>query len=164
MFKEILKSKINITDTLYLRFDINAFINAEASGIDIFNISALVANPRQVINLIKIGLADCLGSDAHLLSVTANSVIKELGADTLSLYLQTAILDALPEPVIGGDNKTKKGDDISKIYSLFVDIMGRTEEEFLSLTLREVMKRWDNYAVFNGYKKPGIEIKTFDDD
>lgn len=164
MFKEILKSKINITDTLYLRFDINAFIKAEIEGINIFDMAEVVLNPQKVIKLLKIGLSDCLENDNVLISEAANKTIKMLGADITSVYLQTAILEALPEPVIGGNGNNAKGGDISKVYGLFVDVMGRTEEEFLKLTLREVMKRWDNYAVFNGYKKPGIEIKAFDDD
>ncbi len=166
MFKEILKSKINITDNLYLRFDIKALITAETEGIDIFDLANAIKEPKKVFTLLKIGMADCFGNATkNVISRVVAKIIENYDADTISLLLQAAILDALPAPVLGGDGKTdRKNFDISGIYSLFVDVMGRTDEEFMSLTLREVMRRWDSYAIFNGYKKPGIEIKTFDDD
>ena len=165
MFEKILKSKINLTDTLYLRFDINAMIKAEQAGIDIFDLSDSFMNYKKAVKLLGIGLAACLAENGIPESKTdelISRLIKKIGVKELTLSMQMAILSALPDPIIGAKPDSKKA-DFSKLYSLFVDVMGRTEQEFMSLTVREVLRRWDDYAAFNGYKKPDVTFTQYDD-
>lgn len=165
MFEKILKSKIHLTDTLYLRFDINAMIKVEQDGIDIFNLADSFLNYKKAVKLLGIGLAACLSENSIPESKTdelISRLIKKIGVKELTLSMQMAILSALPDPIIGAKPDSKKA-DFSKLYGLFVDVMGRTEQEFMSLTVREVLRRWDNYAVFNGYKKPDVTFTQYDD-
>lgn len=149
-----------------MRYDIKAFILAELARINFLNISEVMNNSVQAVKYLKIGLADCfdsLGLSESERSEITSELIKS--TDVFSL-MQTATVAALPKPVVGNhsNDSDKKPVDMSKLYGLFVDVMGREEKEFFGLTLREVLERWDNFAVFNGYKKAPQQFKEFDDD
>ncbi len=159
MFKELLKSKIPITDTLYLRYDINALIKAEEKNINPFALQFPIP-----LDYLRVGL-DCCFSELGLSDVQCSEVVSQ----TVKLpweYLQSKVLEAtkqaLPPPIIGSKYDGTKP-DFKKLRDLFVDIMGRTNEEFLSSTLAEITERWNDYAVFNGYIPPAQTFKQFDD-
>ena len=66
-------------------------------------------------------------------------------------YLQDRVLAAttaaLPAPIVGS-KPTDEKPDFKKLRSLFIDIMGRTDEEFMYSTLYEITDRWNDYATF----------------
>lgn len=165
MFTELLKQKTPVTDTLYLRFDINSFISAELAGINIFDINNVFTEPKKAVELLKIGLADCLNS----LGIS-EPLLSEIAAELIALpdisdIIASAITGALPEPIRGAaPSKSGKPADMRVLRSRYVDIMGRSDEEFLSSTLREVLDRWDKYAIFHGYKKAPQTFRQYDDD
>ena len=76
MFTELLNKKIYITDTLYLRYDIKAFIEAEENGISPFELTFPLP-----LDYIRAGLRCCfdeLGADSVKRSEIVAYMIKEL--------------------------------------------------------------------------------------
>ena len=65
-------------------------------------------------------------------------------------------------PIVGS-KPTEEKPDFKKLRSLFIDIMGRTEEEFTYSTLYEITYRWNDYATFMGYKAPTERFVQYDD-
>ncbi len=88
MFTELLNKKIYITDTLYLRYDIKAFIEAEEKGISPFELTFPLP-----LDYIRAGLRCCfdeLGADHVKRSEIVAYMIKELSQE----YLQDRVLAA----------------------------------------------------------------------
>lgn len=88
MFTELLNKKIYITDTLYLRYDIKAFIEAEEKGISPFELTFPL-----LLDYIRAGLRCCfdeLGADSVKRSEIVAYMIKELSQE----YLQDRVLAA----------------------------------------------------------------------
>lgn len=160
MFKELLKTKTPITDTLYLRYDIQAFINAEIKGINPFKLRIPIP-----IEYFRVGLSCCfneIGLKAPEQAEVISEVIEKLPSDYIQQKILEATSAAFPPPIIGAKSDDKEA-DFRNLRSLFVDIMRRSEEEFLTSTPAEITERWNNYAVFKGYKKPVETFKQFDD-
>ena len=161
MFTELLNKKIYITDTLYLRYDIKAFIEAEEKGISPFELTFPLP-----LDYIRAGLRCCfdeLGADSVKRSEIVAYMIKELSQEYLQDRVLAATTAALPAPIVGS-KQTNEKPDFKKLRSLFVDIMGRTEEEFIYSTLYEITDRWNDYATFMGYKAPTERFVQYDDD
>ncbi len=165
MFIELLKQKTPITDTLYLRYDINSFISAELAGINIFDIGGVFDEPKKAVQLLKFGLADCFSS-LGISEPSCSNIAAELAdIPTVPNMVAVAIAGALPEPIKGvSDSGGGKPADMRVLHSRYVDVMGRTDEEFFKSTLREVLDRWDKYAIFHGYKKAPETFRQYDDD
>lgn len=88
MFTELLNKKIYITDTLYLRYDIKAFIEAEEKGISPFELTFPLP-----LDYIRAGLRCCfdeLGADSVKRSEIVAYMIKELSQE----YLQDRVFAA----------------------------------------------------------------------
>ena len=161
MFKELLKTKTPITDTLYLRYDIQAFINAEIKGINPFKLRIPIP-----IEYFRVGLRCCfdeLGLKAPEQSEIVSEIVEKLPSDYIQRQILEATSNAFPPPTIGAKPDDKEA-DFRNLRSLFVDVMRRSEEEFLTSTPAEITERWNNYAVYKGYKKPVETFKQFDDD
>lgn len=160
MFAELLKKKIYITDTLYLRYDIKAFIKAEQSGIDPFSLTLPVP-----LAYVRAGLECCFDelkfSQTQRSEVTAG-IVSTLPQELLQAKILQATSEALPAPIVGS-KPTKEKPDFKKLRNLFLDIMRRTEEEFMRSTLYEITDRWNDYAVFMGYKAPAERFVQYDD-
>ena len=160
MFTELLNKKIYITDTLYLRYDIKAFIEAEENGISPFELTFPLP-----LDYIRTGLRCCfdeLGADSVKRSEIVAYMIKELSQEYLQDRVLAATTAALPAPIVGS-KPTEEKPDFKKLRSLFIDIMGRTEEEFTYSTLYEITDRWNDYATFMGYKAPTERFVQYDD-
>ncbi len=161
MFTELLNKKIYITDTLYLRYDIKAFIEAEEKGISPFELTFPLP-----LDYIRAGLRCCfdeLGLSPTQRSEIVSDITAQLPQEFLQDKVLTATTAALPAPIVGGKTTNEKP-DFKKLRSLFVDIMGRTEEEFMYSTLYEITDRWNDYATFMGYKAPTERFVQYDDD
>ena len=160
MFTELLNKKIYITDTLYLRYDIKAFIEAEENGISPFELTFPLP-----LDYIRAGLRCCfdeLGADSVKRSEIVAYMIKELSQEYLQDRVLAATTAALPAPIVGS-KPTEEKPDFKKLRSMFIDIMGRTEEEFTYSTLYEITDRWNDYATFMGYKAPTERFVQYDD-
>lgn len=164
MLIEVEKSgfPIKIGETAaYLRFDNRAFLNIEKEGFNFLDISSL--GYRAAESFLRNGLrcwADEIGVDEEEI---AGKLLEAHTPEYISDSIAGGVMLALPEPILGVKNETDKAPDFSHVHFLFCDIMGKSEELFWELTLREIMKRWDRYAVFMGYKKAPIEVKKYDD-
>lgn len=153
----------------YLRFDNKALLEIERSGFDIFDFNA----ERLTVKAAKCFLAHGLRTYAEEETFEADTeeyswaladrLIKLLSPKEISAVIAAAVLEAMPEPIIGAKSDKNEKADFSRIFCYFCDIMGKPEELFWDLTLREVFQRWDAYAVFHGYKEAPLEVKRFDD-
>ena len=155
--------------TFWLRYDNRAFLNIEKEGFEPLNIINHSSNPKAVRSFLVNGLADWGKASRHSreeIKHIANMLMTaEDFADVLITVIALAIVNALPAAPIGNKKPEKEGkSDITSLMTCFCDIMGRSEEEFWSSTLREVHERWERYAVATGKIKPVEEFREFDDD
>ena len=152
--------KIGETEA-YLRFDNKAFLKIEKEGFDFLNISSLGYKAAE--SFLRNGLrcwANEIGIDECEI---AEKLLDAHHPEYISEIIAGGVMSALPKPILGMKNKSDTAPDFSHVRFLFCDIMGKSEELFWELTLREIMERWDRYAVFMGYKKAPLEVKRFDD-
>ena len=160
MFTELLNKKIYITDTLYLRYDIKAFIEAEEKSVNPFELTFPLP-----LGYIRAGLRCCfdeLGLSQTQRSEVMADIISTLPQEFLQAKIIEATSEALPAPIVGS-KPTNEKPNFKKLRNLFLDIMGRTEEEFLHSTLYEITDRWNDYATFMGYKAPTERFVQYDD-
>lgn len=153
--------KVGRTAEAYLRYDNKAFLNIEKEGFDFLNISSL--DYKAAESFLRNGLrcwADEIGIDRYEIT---EKLLDARTPEFISEAIAGGVMLALPKPVWGMKNKSDKAPDFSHVRFLFCDIMGKPEELFWELTLREIMERWDRYAVFMGYKKAPLEVRRFDD-
>jgi len=153
---------------LWLRYDIRAFFNIEDSGYKPFDIISQCGDPAAVRCFLENGLSDWYNSvrrDKNSLDEYVNRLMSAQDYQTeLIAVIQSAILQALPEPVRGSRRKEAGDANILSLMTAFVDVMGASEEEFMSSTVREASARWERYAVAMGYMKPAERFSRFDDD
>lgn len=145
----------------YLRFDNKAFLNIEKEGFDFLCVSSLGYKAAE--SFLRNGLrcwADEAGIDECEI---AQKLLDARPPEYISEAIAGGVMLALPKPVLGMKTESDKTPDFSHVRFLFCDIMGKPEELFWKLTLREIMERWDRYAVFMGYKRAPVEVKRFDD-
>lgn len=164
MLTEVEKSKfpVKIGETLaYLRFDNRAFLNIEKEGIDFLNISDL--GYRAAKSFLRNGLCCWANEEETDEGEIAEKLLQAYSPECISDMIAGGVMSALPEPVLGLKKDSEKAPDFSHIHFLFCDIMGKPDGLFWELTMREVMKRWDRYAVFMGYKRAAVEVKRYDD-
>lgn len=146
---------------VYLRFDNRAFLNIEKEGFDFLNISGLKYKAAK--SFLRNGLRCWANEFGTSEDEIAEKMIEAYSSEYIYDMIAGGVMTALPEPVMGVKKEAEKAPDFSHIHFLFCDIMGKPDELFWELTLREVMDRWDRYATFMGYKKAPVEVKTYDD-
>ena len=155
----------------YLRFDNRALLEIEKAGFDIFQFDAAHLTAKAAKGFLKNGIR-CWYEESGKhsfeqteLDETAGKIIRLCGPEQISGIIAAGMLQALPEPVIGAKppKDTDSNTDFSRLFGFFCDIMGKSEELFWELTLREVLQRWDAYAIFMGYKKAPVEVRKYDD-
>lgn len=155
----------------YLRFDNRALLEIEKAGFDIFQFDAAHLTAKSAKCFLKNGLR-CWYEECEErrfeetdLEETAGKIIQLCGAEQTAGIIAAGMLQALAEPVIGAKppKDGNGGADFSRLFGFWCDIMGKPEELFWKLTLREVIQRWDNYAIFMGYKKAPVEVRKYDD-
>lgn len=162
MFVEALKLSYDFSAVIpgaYLRYSNRALLLAEELGIDALGVNP---EPGSLGRLIDVGLSEWAaerGVDAGDYAPLLSSV----SVGELWRHVLAGIAVAMPEPVIGAKPRDDDKADVRQIRNLFCDVMGKSEDEFWSLTLREVFERWDCYAVFMGYKKAPERVEEFDD-
>ena len=155
----------------YLRFDNRALLEIEKAGFDIFQFDAAHLTAKAAKRFLMNGLrcwyeesGECSYEQTDLEDI-AGKIITLCGAEQVSGIIAAGMLQALTEPVIGA-KPPKDGDssaDFSRLFGFWCDVMRKPEELFWELTLREIIQRWDNYAIFMGYKKAPVEVRKYDD-
>ncbi|MCM1055940.1 MAG: hypothetical protein NC394_10520 [Bacteroides sp.] len=172
MFSELERRRFYFTvgaAELYLRFDNRALLEAEKSGFDIFELKTEGMTVKAAKCFLSCGLRrfaeeKAAGEDPKSYAdKLADRIVKASAPDEISAIIGGAVLMAMPEPIMGVRSGKKEKADLTRIFCYFCDIMGKPEELFWELTLREVLRRWDAYAVFHGYKEAPLEVKTYDD-
>jgi len=168
MFTELKKQSLPLTvgsDYLHLRYDNSALLKLERAGVDVFKITI---NPETTGALLLAGLEDCFNELETPRTEQVERVIdiiKNTDEKQLAEAIYTALRLALPEaPTTAPPKDTPPTPDLKPIYSRFCDVMGKSDDEFWSLTLREVFERWDAFSEFNGWKPTAREVLEFDDD
>lgn len=154
----------------YLRFDNRALLEIEKAGYDIFQFDAAHLTAKSAKCFLKNGLRcwyeECGSYDMDgELEDVAGKIMRLCGAEQVSGIIAAGMLQALAEPILGTKpaKDTDGKADFSRLFGFWCDIMGKSEELFWELTLREVIQRWDAYAIFMGYKKAPIEVRKYDD-
>ena len=155
--------------TFWLRYDNRAFLNIEKEGFEPLNILKSEGNPKAVRSFLVNGLSDfgkASGYSREEIKDIANALMTAEGfGDVLIATIALAVVNALPVAPIGMKKPDKEGkSDITSLMTCFCDIMGKSEEEFWSSTLREVHERWERYGAATGKIKPVEEFREFDDD
>lgn len=102
---------------------------------------------------------DLKAFDLELAEELARKAICETGLiGAQNLLIETWNL-SLPKPIIGAEPEKGSGKpDLSKLKSLFCDIMKASETDFWLSTLREISERWDTYAEIKGFKEPVQQV------
>lgn len=153
---------------LYLRFDNKALLETEKSGFDIFDFNAERLTVKAAKCFLTCGLRRYAEENRpeeiedHAAEL-ADKIIRAVSPKDISAVIAGAVLAAMPKPIIGAKSGKNEKADFTRIFCYFCDIMGKPEELFWDLTLREVFQRWDAYAVFHGYKEAPLEVKRYDD-
>lgn len=153
----------------YLRFDNKALLETEKSGYDIFDFNAGRLTVKAAKCFLTCGLRcyaeeKAIGDSPMNYAVKlADKIAKAASPNEISAMIGGAVLMAMPEPIMGAKSGKNEKADFTRIFCYFCDIMGKPEELFWDLTLREVFQRWDAYAVFHGYKEAPLEVKRYDD-
>ena len=165
MFTEIEKKSLDFNIggiKLSLRYTNRAFLSIEKSGYEPFDMLKNSADPNAVRCFLSAGLAENMGSVSA--DYAANKVMMLTShSETIIAMIQAAIILAMPVAHIGAKDKERKSADAGVIMTYYCDVMGRSEEEFWSSTLREVTSRWERYAVAEGFIKPAEQFAQFDD-
>ena len=146
----------------FLRFDNRALLNIEKEGFDVLAFDKETLTAKAAKSFLKHGLS-CWGKGEHDLAAVADKIIKACDAAQIQGVIAAAMLTALPEPIIGAKPSKTEKTDFSRLFFYFCDIMGKPESLFWELTIREVLQRWDAYAIFHGYKEAPVEVRRYDD-
>ena len=145
-----------------LRYNLASFLALEQRGLTYKAIFNDTVDNNIIYAFLSAGLVDNI-DDTRL-----NRIIYIMG-DKIIGHIQQAVLLALPkdDPLsieLPSPPSEKEDVDYRKLYTLFVDIMQRTDADFWNSTLSEIIDRWQSYSICKGYSKPPKRMKLYDDD
>lgn len=145
---------------LHLRYDMNALLNLEREGLEFNAILGDSVRGVTVLQFLHAGLTEEIGREREV------GIISAMGVDEVWEHCRAAVLMSLPEydPLeIPEPSPTKNSKpDYRKLHTLICDVMRKPEELFWSSTLRELLSRWQDYAVVKGYMKPPERMELYD--
>lgn len=144
---------------LCLRFDMNALLRLEREGLQFENIFADEISGVTLLKFLRAGLTEQIGEEREI------AVADVLGIPALWAHLREAVALSLPEydPLIIPDNSPSDGElDFGRLRTLVCDIMRKPEEFFWESTLRELLSRWQSFAVAKGYAEPPKKVQMYD--
>lgn len=152
-----LKHKLNFGQSgAYLRYDMRSLVWLGEHDINFMDCTELCKS--DVYCLFYAGLLcyfeECGISDSI---EYAKEIYLHTSETDITFNIYNAKLLALPSKRYSG-KRGKKGIDYKSLRGIY-DVMGKTDEEFLSSTIREIIERWDEYAVIKGIQKPATEVK-----
>lgn len=146
---------------LCLRYDMDALLWLEREGLTFEDIFAEEISGDVLLKFLRAGLTEDIGERRE------KGLMETLGAAGLWAHLRAAVTLALPEydPLIIPEPSAVKGDgnpDYARLRTLVCDVMKKPEEFFWKSTLRELLARWQGYAVAKGYAKEPERVQLFD--
>lgn len=145
---------------LHLRYDINALLRLERFGLRFEDIFAEEISGLTLVKFLRAGLPEDIGEK------NAIGVLNTLGIHKLWEHLRAAVALSLPEydPLIIPDNSEPSGGelDFGRLRTLFCDIMKKSDDLFWQSTLRELLSRWQGFAVVKGYAKEPERMRLYD--
>lgn len=146
---------------LCLRYDMDALLRLEREGLTYEDIFAEKTSGEVLLKFLRAGLTEDIGEQREI------GLLETLGAAGLWAHLRAAVTLALPEydPLIIPDTTPPKGDgkpDYARLRTLVCDVMKKPEEFFWKSTLRELLARWQSYAMAKGYAKEPERVQLFD--
>ena len=147
---------------LSLRYDMRALLTLERAGLDYSEVFSDTADGGRVLAFFTAGLREDIGSER------ARDIMRAAGPGDIWRHCRQAVLLALPEPdpLLLPDTSTKKsgGNEYLRLRALICDVMGKPEEFFWGSTLRELLSRWQEYAIAKGYMKPPERVQMYDEE
>lgn len=147
---------------LNLRYDMAALLDLEKNGLDYNTIFAEKITGVSVLAFFRAGLVEHLGESREI------ALVADVGIDNIWEHCRKAVQLSLPEydPLIVPDTKVKPSEDGNPDYrrlrTLVCDVMRKPDEFFWKSTLRELLQRWQDFAVAKGYAKPPERVQLYD--
>lgn len=146
---------------LCLRYDMNALLSLEREGLTYEDIFADEISGSVLLKFLRAGLTEDIGEEREI------GVLNTLGIHALWEHLREAVALSLPEydPLIIPDTSDSPSDgeiDYARLWTLICDIMRKPDELFWQSTLRELLARWQSFAVAKGYTKPPEKMQMYD--
>ena len=92
-------------------------------------------------------------------------IMRECGAMRVWEEIRAAVLLALPERdplALDFPEETGEAMDYRRLRCLVCDVMRKPEEFFWSSTIRELVERWQDFAVVKGFAKKPERMQMFD--
>ena len=93
-----------------------------------------------------------------------NKRIEDRDIPLLTFELTSAVIASMPETSEDDAQPSDKAFHEGHLRAIYVDIIGRPEEEFWNSTHREIAKRIDCYYEVKGDKEAADLVQEFDDD
>lgn len=149
---------------LSLRYDMRALLLLEEKGLDFLRIFASDITRSDVLEYFAVGI-----EQKDIPRKKLDDILSAVGAATIAAHCREAMIMALPQddPYIIPPKPTEKPQNDGRstfvqLYTLVCDVMGKPDEFYWSSTLRELMDRWQNYAIVKGYMKPPERVQMYD--
>lgn len=147
---------------LNLRYDMAAILALEKDGLDYNVIFAEKITGVAVLAFFRAGLVEEIGESREI------SLVADIGIDNIWEHCRRAVQLALPEydPLVIPDTKAKLSNDgkpdYKRLRTLVCDVMRKPDDFFWKSTLRELLQRWQDFAVAKGYAKPPERVQLYD--
>lgn len=167
MIKELIPLRHSFTfggAQLSLRYDMRALLLLEEKGLDITGIFAA--------DITKTAVSEYFAAGIEQKDIPRNKlddILSAVGAATIAAHCREAMIMALPEddPYIVPPKPSEKPQDDGKstfvrLYTMVCDVMGKPDDFYWNSTVRELMSRWQDYAVAKGYMKPPERVQMYD--
>lgn len=142
-------------EIIRLRYDIAALLRLERRSLSYEDIFADRITGAQLCAFLEEG-----GN----LPARAEEILRELGAAEVWRHIRCAVLLSLPkhDPLILDFPKPGAQPDMKRLRCLVCDIMRKPDSFFWHSTLRELLERWQEYAVVKGLAKVPERMEMFD--
>lgn len=138
-----------------LRYDMTAFLRLEERGIAYTDIFGERTTGKVLCEFLQVG---GYTDEPEL-------ILHETGGRALWEHIQAAVRLALPvrDPLIVDVPEEHSGEpDMKQLRGLICDIMRKPEEFFWSSTMRELVERWQAFAVARGFMKKPERMQMYD--
>ena len=140
--------------TITLRYDMAALLRLERRGLSYGDIFAERITGRELALFLEAAGAD-----------DPTGILRECGAMRVWEEIRAAVLLALPErdPLsLDFPEETGGAMDYRRLRCLVCDVMRKPEEFFWGSTIRELVERWQDFAVVKGFAKKPERMQMFD--
>lgn len=147
---------------LSLRYDMTALLHLEEKGLDIAGIFSPDVTEGEVAEYFAAGVEQNIPRDK------LNDILSAVGAAQIAAHCREAMIMALPEddPYIVPQKPAAAQDDGKSVYvrlhTMVCDVMRKPEEFYWTSTVRELMQRWQDFAIAKGYMKPPERVQMYD--